>query len=180
MSMILDDHFGMPVFNSFRQPAQHTGTTDTGHIFQTDFRCTGLYQLIGNIGVIFYRMHRRMSNTKSSLWNHAAFNCVLNRRNYVAYFVQPTKNPCNVHTLGMLYFIHQPTYIRRYGIHTQPIQATIEHMGLDAGLIKRFGKCTHRLIRIFSIQKIHLLKSSSIGFDTGKTTHLYNQRSNSH
>ena len=158
MSMILDDHFGMPVFNSFRQPAQHTGTTDTGHIFQTDFRCTGLYQLIGNIGVIFYRMHR----------------------NYVAYFVQPTKNPCNVHTLGMLYFIHQPTYIRRYGIHTQPIQATIEHMGLDAGLIKRFGKCTHRLIRIFSIQKIHLLKSSSIGFDTGKTTHLYNQRSNSH
>ena len=62
MSVILDDDFGMPFLDCFRQTSQHFGATDTCHIFQTDFRCTGLYQTLGNGSIIFYGMHGRERN----------------------------------------------------------------------------------------------------------------------
>lgn len=53
-------------------------------------------------------------------------------------------------------------------------------MRLYACLPERRGKSPYSLIGIFTIQKVYLLKSSSVCFNTCKTAHFNNQRSNAY
>ena len=122
-------------------------------------------------------MHRRICDAKSRLRNHTRFQSIFNGGNYVSRLIQSTKDTGDIHPLCMLDFIHQFTHIRRNRIHTQCIQTTIEHMRLNARFSKRCGKSTDGFIRIFAVQQIHLLKSTAIRFNSGKTAHLNNQRS---
>ena len=175
MTMILNDHFRMPLFNCFRQSPQHTRTTDTCHVFQTDFGCSGFDQLISNMSVILHCMYRRMRDTQRSLRYHTCFQCIFYRWNDIARFIQSTENTSDIHSLCMLHMIHQTTNIGRYRIHTQSIQTTIQHMCLYTCFIERFSKSTYGLVGVFAIQQIHLLKSPSVSFHTGKTPHFDNQ-----
>ena len=177
MTMILNQYIRMFLLDSPDQLPQHTRATDTCHVFQTNFRCTGLNQLIGNSGIILNGMHRRIRDTKSCLRNHTCFQSIFNRRNDISRFVQSTENTCDVDSLRMLDFIHQFTHICRNRIHAQRIQSAIEHMRLNTRFFKRCGKSTDGFIRIFAVQQIHLLKSTAIRFNSGKTAHLNNQRS---
>ena len=178
MTMILYQYIRMFLLDSPNQFSQHTRATNTCHIFQTNFRCTSLNQLIGNSSIIFNGMHRRIGDTKSCLRNHTCFQSIFNGRNDISRFIQPTEDTCDVHSLRMLDFIHQFTYVCRNRIHAQRIQSAIKHMRLNTRFFKRCGKSTDGLIRIFAVQQIHLLKSTAVCFNSGKTTHLNNQRSN--
>ena len=176
MSVILYQYIGMLLLDSLRQLAQHTRTADACHILQTDFGCSRLNELVGNVCIVLYRMHGRMSDAERCLRYHACLKRIADRGDDVARFVQSTENTGDVHTLCMLYLIHQAAYIGGNGVHTQRIQSAVEHVGLYACIIKGFGKGAYCLVGVLAIEKVHLFESSAVGLDPGKTPHFDYQR----
>ena len=83
----------------------------------------------------------------------------------------------DVYALSMLHLIHQFAHIIGHGIHAKSIQATIEHVGLDAHLIEGLTEGAHGLIRILTCHEVHLFESTTIGLYTGKATHVDDNRS---
>ena len=180
MPVVLYQHIGVLLLNGSDKLSQHTRTSDARHILQADFRCPGFNQPVGNTGIVFHRMDGRIRDAERSLRYHARFQSIFDRRNYIPRLVQSAEDTGNVHTLGMLHLVHQPAHICRNGIHAQCIQPAVEHMRLYACFPKRCGKGAYSLVGIFTIQKVYLLKSSSVCFNACKTTHFNYQRSNTY
>ena len=122
-------------------------------------------------------MDRRSGDTQCSLWCHTCFLGPFDRRRNVADVIQAIEDTGNVHTLSMLDTVHHCTHVVRHRIHTQRIQATVEHVGLDACFIERLAEGTHCIVWILTGQKLHLLKSTAIGLHTGETSHVNDDRS---
>ena len=176
MSMILDEYVRMALFNVFGQASQHARASDTRHVFQADFRCTRLHQPVGDGRIIFYGMYGRIGNAQGGLGRHARFKRIADGGDDVARLVQATENTGDVHALRMLHAIHQPTHVGRHGVHAQGVQTTVKHVRLYARLVEGLGKGAHSLVGIFAIEQVDLLEGASVGFHTGKTTHVYNGR----
>ena len=121
-------------------------------------------------------MNGRVGDAQRGLRRHAGLKCIVDRRNDVAHIVQTTEYAGDVHTLSVLHLVHQLAHISRHGEHTQSVQTTVEHVGLDAHLIKRFGKGAYRLVRVLAIKQVNLFKGTTVGFNTGEATHLYDNR----
>ena len=77
----------------------------------------------------------------------------------------------------MLYLVHQGTYIIGHRIHTQCVQTTIEHVGLDAHLVKRFTECAHGIVRILTGHQVHLLEGTTVSLNATKAAHINDYRS---
>ncbi len=176
MAVILYDDFGMFFLDHGCQLAEHGRLADAGHIFQTDFFGTGFYQLVGNAAVIFSRVYRRCCDAKCCLRCHAAFFGIFDAGNDVAHIVQSTEDTCYVNALCMFDFVHQLADIGWYRIHPQGIQSAIQHVCFDTCLVERFCKSAYCLIRIFSIQQIHLLEGTTVCLDARKATHVNDGR----
>ena len=121
-------------------------------------------------------MNRRVGDAKGCLRSHACFKCILDRRNDVANVVQAAENTGDVNALSMLYLVHQLAYIGWNGEHTQCVQTTVEHVCLDAYFVERLCKGTNGFVRIFAIKEVNLLKGTTIRFNAGEASHLYNNR----
>ena len=121
-------------------------------------------------------MYGRIGDTKSCLRNHTCFQSIFNRRNDVSRLIQSTENACDVHSLRMLDFIHQFTYVCRNRIHAQRIQSAIEHMRLNTRFFKRCGKSTAALLGFSPYNRFTCSKAPPF-VHSGKTAHLNNQRS---
>ena len=61
-------------------------------------------------------------------------------------------------------------------IRVMSTPCAVEHVGLYACIIKGFGKGTYCLVGVLAIEKVHLLESSAVGLDPGKTPHFDYQR----
>ena len=72
----------------------------------------------------------------------------------------------------MLHLVLQLTHIIRHWIHTQRIQTTIEHVGLDAHLVERLTESTNSMVGVFTCQQVHLFESTTIGLHTVEHTHV--------
>jgi len=166
--------------NGSSQLSQHARATNSCHVFQTDFGSTGFDKLVGNGCIILHCVNGRESDAKSCLRNHACCKCILNRRNDVSDFIQPTEDTGDIYSLSFFNLIHQFTYVGRNRVHAQAVKTTIKHVSLNACFIKKFSKLTNCFIRIFSVKQVHLFKSSSIRLYAGKTTHLDDQWSNTY
>ena len=167
----------MLVLNHLGELAQECGLTDTGHVLQTDFLGASLYQLVGDIVVIFKSMYGRCSYTQSALGNHAALLGPLDRGLDIANVVQTVKDTGDVGTLLGLDLVHQSAYIVGHGIHAQRVETAVKHVGLDAHLIERLAECAHGVVRILAGQKVHLLKGTTVGLHATEATHLNDYRS---
>jgi len=51
-------------------------------------------------------------------------------------------------------------------------------VGLDTYLVERLAESAHSVVRIFTSEKVNLLKSTAVGFHTGEATHLDDNGSN--
>ena len=78
----------------------------------------------------------------------------------------------------MLHLIHQCAHVVRHRIHTEGVQTTIEHVGLDTYLVKRLTERTDSEVRVLTSHQVHLLKGTTIGFYSGETAHINNGRGN--
>ena len=168
----------MLVLNHFRELAEHGGLSDACHVLQTNFGCAGFNQLVGDVGVVLRRVNGRVGDAKSCLRGHAALNGIFDGGNDVAHVVQAAEDAGDVHTLGVLYLIHQTAHVGGHREHTQGVETTVEHMRLNTNLIERFGKGAHGFVGVFAVKQIDLLKRAAVGLHAGEATHLYNNRGN--
>ena len=164
--MILDENLRMALLDGFGELAQQGGLTYTGHVFQTDFLCTGLDELVGDSGVILECVHRRGGDTERTLCRHAGLLGPVDRGDDIAYIVQTVEDAGDVGSLCMLHTIHELAHIIGHGIHAERVETTVEHVGLDACGVERGGKGAHGLIGVFACQQVYLLKGTAIGFYT--------------
>ena len=65
MPVVLYQHIGVLLLNGSDKLSQHTRTSDARHILQTDFRCPGFNQPVGNTGIVFHRMDGRIRDTQA-------------------------------------------------------------------------------------------------------------------
>lgn len=84
----------------------------------------------------------------------------------------------DVDALGVLHLILQAADVGRDGEHAQRVQAAVEHVGLDADLVERFGKRADGLVRILTVEKVYLLKGAAVRLNTREAAHLDDDRRN--
>ena len=172
VAMILDDDIRVLGLDSLRQGTQHGWLSDSGHILQANLLCTSSNHLVGNLRVVLYCMDGRSGDTEGGLWRHATLLGPLDTGDDISRVVQSAEDAGDVHSLGVLYFIHQCAHIVGHGIHSQGVQPTVEHVGLDAHLVERLTEGSHREIGILARHQVHLLKGATIGFHSGETAHV--------
>ena len=176
--MILDDDFRILVLDHLCELAEECRLTDTSHILQTDFLSTCSDELIGNVHVVLQSVNRRVGDAKCALRSHAAFLSPLDARNNITNVVQTVEDTCDVCTLLCLHLVHEGANVVRYGIHTQSVKTTVEHVCLNASLVERLTESAYRIVWILACEKVHLLESATVCLNTGKATHIDNHGSN--
>ena len=177
MAVILDEDVWMVGLDHLCQLSEECRLSDAGHVLQTDFFCTGGNLLIGELAIVFQRVHGRGGNAERSLRSHASFLGPFDGRSNVADVVQAIEDTGNIRSLSVLHLVHHPANIVWHGIHTQCIQATIEHVGLDTHLVEGLAERPYGLVWILSSQQVHLLEGSSIGLHASKAAHFNDDRS---
>ena len=151
-------------------------TTDTGHVLQTDLLRTAFDQLLSKVDIILSRVHFRIGDTHRCLCGHTRLFRPFDRRNDVTRIIETAENTGDIRTLRVLYFVHELAHICRHRVHAQCVQTTIQHMGLDTCLVERLTERTNGLVRVLSVQQVHLLTRTAVGLHTVKTTHVDDHR----
>ena len=123
-------------------------------------------------------MYRGVRNAQGGLRRHAGVEGVVDGRDDVAHVVQTAENAGDVDALGVLHLILQAADVGRDGEHAQRVQAAVEHVGLDADLVERFGKRADGLVRILTVEKVYLLKGAAVRLNTREAAHLDDDRRN--
>ena len=172
VAVILNNNIRMACLDGLSQRTEQCGLTNTCHILQTDFLCTGSNNLVGNVGIILNCMYRRSRDTKGSLWGHACSLSPFYRRNDVTNIVQTAEDTCDIHALSMLYLIHQRTHIIGYRVHAQRVQTAVKHVCLNTHLIEWLTESADGSIGVLACQQVHLLKGTTIGLYTVEHAHV--------
>ena len=170
--LILDDHLGVLVLDGLGQLAEHGGLSDSCHVLEADFGCAGLYQLIGYLAIVFHGMHGRGGDTQGGLWCHAGLESPFDTGYDVTGVVQSAEDTGDVDALCVLHLVLQSAHVVGHGIHAEGVEATVEHVGLDAHLVERLTEGSHSEIGVLARHQIHLLKGTTIGFHSGETAHV--------
>ena len=68
----------------------------------------------------------------------------------VARVIKTVEDTCDVDPLCMLDVIHQLANVGRYGVHAQSVEATVQHVRLDARLVERLGEGAYSVVRVFA------------------------------
>ena len=92
--------------------------------------------------------------------------------------VQAAERTRYVGSLCLLDLVHKFAHIGWNRIHTESVESSFQHMGLDSGLLEWSCPLAYGLVRIFSEKQIYLLEGTSVSLDTVKTSHIDNGRSN--
>ena len=118
MSVILNYYVRILVLDSLCELAQSNWTTNTCHIFQTDFVGTEFNELVDHTHIIFNSVNFRVRNTQRSLRNHPCFLCVLHRQLKVSCIVKTAERTYHIDALCFLHLVHKSTNIGWHRIHT--------------------------------------------------------------
>ena len=170
--MVLDDDVLLVGLDAGYNLAEAIGTTDAGHVLQTDFVGTSLDELLGEVDIVFNGMNRRESDAKGGLCNHACLLGISDRWNDVAWVVKAAEDTGDVGALLLLHDVEELAEVLGAWEHAEGIECTVEHMGLDASLVEGLGPLTNRTVRILTIEKVNLLEAAAIGFYTVPAAHL--------
>ena len=122
-------------------------------------------------------MDRGVGDAEGCLRNHAAFDRILDGGDDVVGIVQTVEDTGDVDTLGVLDLVHKLAHVNRAGIHAEGVQAAVEHVGLDAGLVEGFRKGADGLVRILAIEELDLFERTTVRFHTVEATHVDDYRS---
>ena len=113
-----------------------------------------------------------MGNTECCLWDHTRLLSVLDGGDDVTWVVEPVEDTGDVYALSLLDLVHQATYVGRHGEHTQTVESTVEHVGLDTRFVQGLGEGTYSLVGVLPIEEVHLLEGTAIGLHTSEAAHL--------
>ena len=66
--------------------------------------------------------------------------------------VETTEDTSDIHTLRMLHLVHEFAHIRWHRVHTQCVETTVQHVGLDTYLVERLGEGAYCYIGILAVE----------------------------
>ena len=176
VAMVLDLDFRMGLLDTGHNLAQFGRTAHTGHIFEANLVGAVFHQLVHQLEVILYRVHGRVGNGQGCLGNHPSLLGKLDGELEVAGVVEAAKGTGDIRALLLLYLEHKFADIGRNGIHTDTVEAALEHVGLNACLVERSCPLAYGDIGILTIEQIHLLKGAAVGFHSIEASHIHDGR----
>ena len=77
----------------------------------------------------------------------------------------------------MLHLIHKLSHVVRHWIHAQCVKTAVEHVGLDAHLVKWLTECPYGIVWVLACQEVDLFESTSISLNSGEAAHVDYYRS---
>ena len=178
VSVVLNLDVRILVLDSLYESSQESRTSDTCHILEADFVCTILYNLVNHAHIVLYGMDRGVGDTKSCLCNHSGFLGMDYGTLEVAVVVQSAEGTHNVGSLSLLDLCHQCSHVIWHREHSQCVQTSFKHVGLDTGLVERSGPFPDSLVRILSEKEVHLLEGTTVGFNSVEASHVDDNRCN--
>ena len=162
--------------DGLRQLAEHGGLADACHVLQADLLGTGGNHLVGNLAVVLDGVYRRGGDAERGLRRHAGSLGPLDAGNDIAGVVQTAEDAGDVDALGVLHLIPQLAHVVGHGVHTQGVQAAVEHVGLDAHFVERLAEGTDGQVRVLASHEVHLLEGTAVGLDAAEAAHVDNHR----
>ena len=180
MAVVLHDDMGILFLDFIHQLAQQCGTADAGHVLQGNLVGAEFHQLIYNAHVVLHRVDGGVGDAEGRLADHAGLLGILDGKFKVAHVVQSAERAHDVHTLCLLHLGHQLAHVLGHAIHAKAVQRTLQHVGLDAGLVELFGPGTDGFVGVLTIHEVHLLKGTSVGLDAVEATHFHDSRCHLH
>ena len=156
----------MLLLDGFCQSAEECWASYTSHVLEAYLWRSSLDEHVCLLSIILHCVDRRACYAQCGLRCHAGLLGPVYGWYDVTLVVETAEYTWYVDTLGVLHFIHQAPHVVRHGVHTQRIEATVEHVGLYANLVERLAEGTYSIIRVFAREKIDLLKRTAIGLDT--------------
>ena len=117
-------------------------------------------------------MDRGVGDAERGLGNHASLLGILDGRYHVAWVVQSAEDAGDVGALCLLHLVEELAHVLGAWAHAETVQCAVEHVRLDASLMERLGPFADRLVGVFSVEEVHLLEATTVGFHTVEASHL--------
>ncbi len=178
--MILHDDVGLVGLDARDYLTQRYRAADTGHVLEGDLIRAFVDEELGEVDVVLYGMNWRIGDAERGLGDHSRFLCVMDGRDDVARVVKAAEDTGDVRSLGFLDLIEQLAQVLGARGHTKAVERTVEHVGLDTGLMEGLGPLTHSVVRVLSVEEVYLLEAAAVGFDAVEASHFDDRRSDLH
>ena len=177
MRVILYDDIFLIVLDTGTYLSQCLWASDASHILETYLVSPGIDKGLCEVDVILYGMYWRMSDAQCCLCYHTSLMSIFYRRNNIAWVVKSAEDTCDISTLRLLNLIEQLSEVFWARTHTQAVQGTVEHVGLDACLMERLCPLANTFVGILTIKEVYLFEAATIGLDSVETSHTDDSRS---
>ena len=171
MAVVLDDDVFLVSLDALGDLAQGNGTTDAGHVLQTNLVGACVNELLGQVHIILHGVDGAVGDAQGGLGNHAGLLGILNGGNYVAGIVQSAEDAGDVGALSFLHFVEQLAQVLGARAHAKAVEGAVQHVGLYACLVERLGPFAHTLVGVLAIEQVHLLEASAVGLHTVEASH---------
>ena len=172
MSVVLDLDVRVFLLYVVDKPAEGRRPADAGHVLEAYLICSIGDYLVDDVHIVLDGVDRRVCDGEGDLGNHPAFLRELYRTPEVAVVVETAEGPRDVGALLFLDLEHEFPDIGRDRVHSEGIEASLKHVGLDACLMERGCPSADSRVRVFSEEEVDLLEGSSIGLDPVETAHV--------
>ena len=134
MAVVLDDDVFLVSLDALGDLAQGNGTTDAGHVLQTNLVGACVNELLGQVHIILHGVDGAVGDAQGGLGNHAGLLGILNGGNYVAGIVQSAEDAGDVGALSFLHFVEQLAQVLGARAHAKAVEGAVQHVGLYACL----------------------------------------------
>ena len=176
MAVILYDDVGVFVLDAFGQAAQEGRTADAGHILEADLVAAVFHHFVHYVHIVLDGMDGGVGDAEGYLGDHAALLGEDDGVLEVAVVVEAAERAGDVGSLLGLHFIHEPPHIPGYGIHTEGVEASLQHVCLNTDFVERGGPCSYGFVGVLAEEEVYLLESSSVGLYSVEASHIDDDR----
>ena len=119
--------------------AKDRGTADAGHVLKADLVRAVLDQFVHDAHVVIDGVDGGVGYGEGGLGDHAGFLGIFDRKLEVAVVVEAAEGAGDVGALLLLHLEHEFADVCGDGVHADGVEATLEHMCLDAYLVEGGG-----------------------------------------
>ena len=177
VAVVLNLDVGILLLDFAYQLGQQVRPADARHILEADLVGSVLHHMVHDVHVVGDGVHGGEGDGEGSLRDHLPLLGVFHRELEVAVVVEAAERTGDVHALGLLYLVHEFAHVCRNGVHAKGVERTLEHVGLDAGLVEGGRPRPDGAVRVLAVEKVNLFESAAVGLDAVEASHIYDSGS---
>ena len=180
VSMVLDLDVRIFLLDVVHELAEDVRTADAGHVLEADLIGPVAHDLVHDVHVVGDGMDGGVGDGEGDLGDHPAFLGAQDGTLEVAVVVEAAEGTGDVGALDLLDLEHELADVVRDGVHAQGVEAALEHVRLDAGLVEGGRPGPDRLVRVLAEQEVHLLEGAAVGLHAVEAAHVDDGRGHFH